>query len=95
MLGMEIARSRRARRLTAQDLARRAGIARSTLHAIEHGSPGVAIGVVFEVAYLVGIDLFGTAPGDVPDLLERSRTRLALVPASARPLRRSEDEDDF
>lgn len=93
LLGAEIARSRRARRLTAEDLAARAGVSRSTLHAVERGAPTVAIGVVFEVAQLVGIDLFGARPGDAADLLERSRTRLALLPASVRTP--SPVDDDF
>ncbi|MEZ5233535.1 MAG: helix-turn-helix transcriptional regulator [Acidimicrobiales bacterium] len=83
-LGLEIARGRRARRLTAAELAERAGISRSTLHAVEHGSPTVAIGVVFEVAGLVGIDLFGAGPAGAASLLEAGRTRLALLPVRVR-----------
>ncbi len=94
LLGLEIRRARRARRLTAEDLATRAGVSRSTLHAVEHGSPTVAIGVVFEVAALVGLQLLDASPADLPDRLERSRNRLALLPASVRR-RPSTEDDDF
>jgi transcriptional regulator with XRE-family HTH domain len=84
VLGLEIARARRARRWTAAELAERAGISRSTLNAVEHGAPTVAIGVAFEVAALLGINLLGASPRELPDLLERGRDRLALLPASVR-----------
>jgi hypothetical protein len=40
--------------------------------------------VVFEVASLLGIDLLGVSARELPDLLDRGRTRLALLPASVR-----------
>jgi transcriptional regulator with XRE-family HTH domain len=96
LLGQEVARARRARRWKAEELAARAGISRSTLHAVEHGSPTVAIGVVFEVAALVGINLLGASPRELPDLLESSRNRLALLPASVRtPAADTDAGDDF
>ena len=95
VLGLEIARGRRARRLTAAELAERAGISRSTLHAVEHGSPTVAIGVVFELAGLVGVDLFGAGPTGAAALLDASRTRLALLPSRVRAGDADDAEDDF
>ena len=97
VLGLEIARARRARRWTAQELSVRAGISRSTLYAVERGAPTVAIGVVFEVAALLGINLLGASPRELPDLLERSRDRLALLPASVRTSAADADGawDDF
>ena len=93
-LGLEIARGRRARRLSAEELAERAGISRSTLHAVEHGSPTVAVGVVFELAGLVGIDLFGVGPAGAPAMLESARTRLAVLPERVRATG-ADAEDDF
>lgn len=95
VLGLEIARARRARRWTAEELAARAGISRSTLHGVEHGAPTVAVGVVFEVAVLVGINLLGASQRELPDLLERSRDRLALLPASVRTSSADDAGDDF
>jgi len=95
ILGLEFARSRRGRRWTAEDLAARAGISRTTLHAVEQGAPTVAIGVVFEVAVLLGINLLGTSARDMPDLVDRSRNRLALLPTSVRSNDEGENGDDF
>jgi transcriptional regulator with XRE-family HTH domain len=96
VLGLEIARSRRGRRWTAEELAVRAGISRTTLHAVEQGAPTVAIGVVFEVAVLLGINLLGASARDLPDLVERSRNRLALLPASVRATADEQEiGDDF
>lgn len=94
ILGLEIARARRARRWTAAELAERAGVTRVTLYKVERGAPTVALGIYFELAALVGIDLFGTDRRGLQDLLTRSQDRLALLPERvrepSRPVR-----DDF
>jgi DNA-binding XRE family transcriptional regulator len=54
VLGKLIRVSRADRGLTAQELADRAGISRTTLSSIEKGAPGPEVGIVFEVASLVG-----------------------------------------
>lgn len=92
VLGSEVARARRARSMTAAELAERAGIGRTTLHMVERGEPTVAIGIVFELATLVGIDLFDTGPADMPALLSRATDRLAAQPGRVRT---SEPDDDF
>lgn len=84
VLGTEIARARRARKMTAHDLAERAGVSRITVRAAEAGRPTVALGTVFELATLVGVPLFGGDPMEMRGLLERSRDRLALLPARVR-----------
>ena len=84
VLGLEIARARHARRQTVADLAERAGVSLPTLRKVEKGDPTVAIGTAFEVATLVGIDLFGVDRASLPSTLERSRDRLALLPARVR-----------
>jgi transcriptional regulator with XRE-family HTH domain len=94
VLGLEIARARRAQRWTVNELAERAGISVFTLRSIERGAPTVALGSVFEVATLLGLDLFGEDTEGLDRLAERSRERLELLPARirdrARPVR-----DDF
>lgn len=94
VLGLEIARARRARRWTQDELAERAGISDSTLRSIERGSPTATIGVVFELASLLGINLFGGGPEDLPALVAQGRDRLALLPARVRT-RPTQVEDDF
>lgn len=46
------------RRLTAQELAQRIGMSRSTLQRIEKGDPKVEIGLMFEAAAILGVKLF-------------------------------------
>lgn len=54
LLGRLIRLARKERRLSAAELAERAGISRGTLQRIEKGDPKVEIGIMFEAATLVG-----------------------------------------
>jgi transcriptional regulator with XRE-family HTH domain len=94
VLGLQIARARRARRWTQQELAERAGISENTLRSIERGSETATIGVVFELATLLGIPLFGAERDELPALVAQAQDRLALLPASVRA-RPAQVEDDF
>lgn len=69
LLGLEIARARRERRWTIPDLGERAGVSDVTVRAAEKGVVTVAIGTVFEIATILGIDLFA------------ERSALTLTPA--------------
>jgi transcriptional regulator with XRE-family HTH domain len=51
---MRLARKRR--KLTLEQVAERAGIARSTLGLIERGDPGVAIGAYIQVLFVLGME---------------------------------------
>ncbi|MGH3272999.1 MAG: hypothetical protein ACRDNZ_01565 [Streptosporangiaceae bacterium] len=51
---------------------------------IERGVPTVGIGTVFEVATILGIDLFGTDREGLRSMVERARDRLALLPGRVR-----------
>jgi transcriptional regulator with XRE-family HTH domain len=84
VLGLEIANARRARRWTEAALAERAGIAAVTLRNVERGVPTVGIGTVFELATILGIELFGADRQDLRRLVERGRDRLALLPSRVR-----------
>ena len=55
------------RRLSAEQVAERAGISRSTLHLIESGSAGVSLGKLMEVLVVLGMesDLSRIAADDV------------------------------
>jgi len=94
LLGTEIARERKRRRVTAADLAERARISLMTLRKVERGQPSVAIGIVFEVAVLLGIDLFGS-PDEVHARTARAQESLALLPRRVRHPRPGEVNDDF
>jgi transcriptional regulator with XRE-family HTH domain len=77
VLGLEIARARRGKRWTETALAERAGISAVTLRNIERGTPTVGIGTVFEVATILGIELFGAGGDRLRSMVERGRDRLS------------------
>jgi DNA-binding XRE family transcriptional regulator len=54
-MGENIRLARKRRKLTAVQLAERAGIARSTLYLIEKGNPGVAMGAYFNVLRVMNL----------------------------------------
>lgn len=93
LLGKQIRLGRKQRRWSEHELAERAGIARATLQKIEKGDPGCAIGLVFEVATLVGVTLF---EGELPGLArqhERLDDKLALLPKAVRSPDTAVDDD--
>jgi transcriptional regulator with XRE-family HTH domain len=90
LLGLEISRARRAKHWNQAELAERAGISDATLRAVERGSSTVAIGTVFEIATILGIDLFAE-PTTLPQLIERGHDRLAVLPARVRTPTVSDD----
>lgn len=55
-MGRNLRLARLRRRLSAEQLALRAGISRSTLWMIEKGSPAVAIGAYAQVLFVLGLD---------------------------------------
>jgi ribosome-binding protein aMBF1 (putative translation factor) len=94
LLGGMIREARNKRKLTAQELADRAGISRGLLQRIEKGNPKCEIGVVFEVATIVGIKLFDADEKTLTKDLRQTKEKLALLPKSVR--RKSKTvHDDF
>lgn len=80
LLGKAIRLGRKQKRLTAQDLAERVGVSRSTLQRIEKGDPRVEIGLMFEAAAIVGVRLFDADGGGIAALSERTDDQIALLP---------------
>jgi transcriptional regulator with XRE-family HTH domain len=95
VLGLRIAEERRRRRWTQVALCERAGISKATLRNAERGEPTVAVGVMFELATLVGVELFGVSARELRSLAARERDRLALLPAHVYPRQTTADDDDF
>jgi len=93
VLGLRIAAGRRERRWTVAELAERAGVSLNTLRAAERGAPTVAVGVMFELATLVGVELFGVTPGALGPVVVRERERLALLPVRVREPAEPVDDD--
>jgi len=93
ILGKLIRVGRTERSMTAQELAERAGISRTTLYNIEKGQPGPEVGTVFEVAVLVGVHLFEYDEKTLTMHNARLAEKLTLLPKSVRPSRREIDDD--
>jgi DNA-binding XRE family transcriptional regulator len=93
MLGKLIRIGRAERSLTAQDLADRAGISRTTLSNIEKGAPGPQIGIVFEVASIVGVRLFDYDERALQMHNAHLDEKLTLLPKSVRHSVKEVDDD--
>jgi transcriptional regulator with XRE-family HTH domain len=66
-MGENIRLARKRRKLTAIQVAERAGIVRSTLYLIEKGNPGVAMGAYFNVLRVMNLqDEFSKLAADDP-----------------------------
>lgn len=66
-LGENIKLARLRRKLTAEQVAERAGISRRTLVSVEKGSPGVAMGNYLQVLFVLGLadDFLKIASDDI------------------------------
>jgi transcriptional regulator with XRE-family HTH domain len=84
LLAGRIKATRLERRITMRDLAERGGISRDLLYRIERGDPACGIGVVFEVAALLGIVLFQSDRDGLVVGRKMVEDRLALLPSRAR-----------
>lgn len=94
LLGGLIRAARKERKLTAQEVADRAGISRGLLQRIEKGDPKCEIGAMFEVATIVGVKLFDADETTLSKHLSQTKDKLALLPKSVR--RKSKPvRDDF
>lgn len=93
ILGKLIRIGRTERGMTAQELADRAGISRTTLYNIEKGSSGPEIGTVFEVAAIVGVQLFQYDDRTLAMHNARLAEKLTLLPQSVRHSSRELDDD--
>lgn len=93
LLGKQVRLERKQRKWTEHELADRAGIARATLQKIEKGDLNVAIGLVFEVAALVGVTLFDDLRSSLGTHLARTDDKLALLPSTVRKPRKTVDDD--
>ncbi len=94
LLGSHIREARIDRRMTVAELAERTGVSRGLVNRAESGDMGCSIGVVFEMAALLGIELFQLQPLPLLRELQHSRTKLTLLPKYVRKIN-EEVNDDF
>jgi transcriptional regulator with XRE-family HTH domain len=92
LLAQQIKLGRKQRRWSEKNLADRAGISRVTLRRIENGEMSCAIGLVFEVAMLVGINLFEQDVISFARQIEHAKDKVALLP---KRIREKVVDDDF
>lgn len=84
LLGQMIRETRLVRKLTAAELAERAGISRGLIQRIEQGDPGCTIGAVFEVAAILGVKLFDADPHTLAARKAAQERIVALLPKTVR-----------
>lgn len=92
-MGEQIKLGRKQRQWSEQNLADRAGISRATLQKIEKGDMRCAIGLVFEVATLVGVNLFDQDKFSLATHIQQTQNRVALLPQRIRTKQRAVDDD--
>jgi transcriptional regulator with XRE-family HTH domain len=93
LLGKQIKIARKERKMTAQDLADRAGISRGLLQRIEKGNLKCQIGAVFEVATLVGIKLFDADVSSLNIRIRQADDKIALLPKHIHSIKKVVNDD--
>lgn len=93
LLGKQIKLYRKQKKWSEKILADRAGISRTTLQKIENGEMTCAIGLVFETAALVGINLFEQDRIPLSVSVAQTSDRIALLPKRIRATEKVADDD--
>jgi transcriptional regulator with XRE-family HTH domain len=93
LLGQHIKLERKKRKWSEQNLAARAGISRATLQKIEAGEMSPSIGLVFEVAALLGVPLFEHDSRTLANSLELTQSKIALLPKRIKNKSKAVDDD--
>jgi len=93
LLGQQIKLGRKKRKWSEMNLTERAGISRATLQKIEVGDMTPGIGLVFEVAALVGVPLFEQDSQRFANNIESTQSKLALLPKRIRKQTKAADDD--
>ncbi|MFT4274691.1 MAG: helix-turn-helix transcriptional regulator [Pantoea sp.] len=96
LLAAMIRIERKSQKMTESELAERAGISRSMLQRIEKADPKCELGVVFEIAALLGIRLFDVDADTqkLRDYRKHAEDKLSLLPQRIRK-QTKETFDDF
>ena len=92
-LAAMIAAARKERKMTQSELAQRLGVSRLTVRAIEQGSPGVAVGTVFEAAVIVGIPLLAEDKKELDKLATSIAAIARVLPKRGRGKNQVVDDD--
>jgi len=95
LLGALIRAARKERKMTAQEVAERAGVSRGLVQRIEKGDLKCEIGAAFEIATIVGIRLFDADDSALRGRMRQTEEKLALLPKSVRKKGARTVQDDF
>ncbi|OQY12879.1 MAG: transcriptional regulator [Desulfobacteraceae bacterium 4572_19] len=93
LLGKQIKLARKQKKWSEQNLADRAGISRTTLQKIECGEMTCTIGLAFEAATLVGLNLFDQDRLPLSINIENTNNKIALMPRRIKPKLKAVDDD--
>ena len=93
LFGHLVQAARKEKKLTAQDVASRAGISRNFLRRIEKGDPKCNIGAFFEVATIVGVKLFDADETSLNKHIRQVEDKLTLLPKAIHKKKRKVDDD--
>lgn len=93
LLGKQIQLGRKQHKWSENELAARAGISRATLQKIEKGDFHCGIGLVFEVATLVDIQLFEADSNVLAQRIQQTQDKIILLPKSIRNAHKDIDDD--
>src|SRR5262249_8383440 len=93
LLGQLIRKARVDRKITAEELADRAGLSRGLLRRIENGDLGCTLGAVFEAAAIAGVRLFDADGPALTSAVESNKAMMTLMPKSVRAPRAKPDDN--
>jgi|TARA_R110002096_G_scaffold43408_1_gene116957 transcriptional regulator with XRE-family HTH domain len=93
LLGEQIKLGRKQRNWSEKSLSERAGISRATLQKIENGEMSCTIGLYFEVAALVGLNLFEHDNFPLSRQVEQTKDKVALLPKRIKSKIKVVDDD--
>lgn len=94
LLGQLIRKARIDKKMTAEEIAERAGLSRGLLRRIENGNLGCTLGAVFETATVVGLRLFDADETTLDSALAFNTTMMTLIPKAVHGPR-TKLNDDF
>lgn len=93
LLGSLIQESRIQKGMTIAEMAERAGVSRGLVARVEAGDLGCSIGVVFEMAALLKIELFGLDPRNLSSHLAMKQDKIKLLPQRVRKAKEAVYDD--
>src|ERR1700719_3185967 len=84
LLGQLIRKARIDQKMTAEELADRAGMSRGLLRRIENGDLGCTLGAVFETAAVLGVRLFDADEHKIIATVQSNNAVMTLMPKAIR-----------